>query len=148
MSIDAEALAGVQPGDTMSDSTLVEKRAFVQQHEEMMATVPSYAAAWRAQEESFTPTLSSAIRSIRDYLRGYDDATAECATDISERTLANDIARGERDVIDAACALVTGAAADPWGYDYDVHTDTLDAAVRHLTALRTLANAVRQGGEQ
>jgi len=66
---------------------------------------------------------------------------------MKESTLADDIARAERDVIAAACELVMGSDADPWGYDWDTHLDTLDGAVRHLTALRKLANTM-QGEEQ
>jgi len=65
---------------------------------------------------------------------------------MNETSLDDDIARAERDVIAAACELVMGADADPWGYDYDRHLATLDGAVRHLTALRKLANTTQ--GEQ
>jgi hypothetical protein len=65
---------------------------------------------------------------------------------MKDSTLADDIARAERDVIAAACELVMGADADPWGYDHDRHLDALDGAVRHLTALRKLANTIQ--GEQ
>jgi hypothetical protein len=66
---------------------------------------------------------------------------------MKDSTLADDIARAERDVIDAACELVMGSDGDPWGYDYDRNLDALDGAVRHLTALRKLATTM-QGDEQ
>jgi hypothetical protein len=62
---------------------------------------------------------------------------------MNETSLDDDIARAERETIDAACDLVMGADADPWGYDWDTHLDTLDGAVRHLTALRKLANTTQ-----
>jgi hypothetical protein len=65
---------------------------------------------------------------------------------MSATSLDDDIARAERDVIDAACQLVMGSVDDPWGYDNDFHADALDAAVRHLTALQKLA-IVAQGEE-
>jgi hypothetical protein len=66
---------------------------------------------------------------------------------MNETSLDDDIARAERETIDAACEMIMGSDADPWGYDHDRHLDTLDGAVRHLTALRKLANTM-QGDEQ
>jgi hypothetical protein len=91
----------------MNDITLGVKRALVRQDEEMMATVPSYAAARRAQERSFTPTLFSSLRDTKHYLQGYDDALAECA-EYMHRAIAAEAARDAAHV-----ALPLDASAVP-----------------------------------
>jgi hypothetical protein len=64
-----------------------------------------------------------------------------------DSTLADDIASAERDVIDAAVALIMDDQIDDWGYTWAENLGDLREAVEHLEALRKLANTT-QGEEQ
>jgi len=59
-----------------------------------------------------------------------DDVTAQHAY----------LAQAERSVLDAAVAFCTDDPSDPWDYGKDSALVVLENAVRHLTALRKLAN--------
>jgi hypothetical protein len=66
---------------------------------------------------------------------------------MNETSLDDDIARAERDVIDAAVALIMDDQIDDWGYTWAENLGDLREAVKHLEALRKLANTT-QGDEQ